>query len=321
MTDEKMKTGIVGTGRMAAEAMETLAGMPGYELSALCCRPRSLPQAQELAARYGIQLATGNYNEFLEADIDIVYIAFVNSAHYEPARQALLCGKHVIVEKPMCPTLAETQELVRLAREKHLLLFEAVTTLHFKNFFKIRELLPRLGNIHHIICNYSQLSSRYDRYLAGDYLAAFDPQCAGGSLLDLNVYNLNFVAGLFGTPTKAAYHAVRGYNGIDTSGTLVADYPGMVAVCTAAKDADGDNFALIKGEKGWLRVNGPVNTMPSFTLCTDGERQEFALDDTANRLTAEFECFAKAWREQDYPMAYSLLDTACRVMETIELAK
>ncbi len=72
-------------------------------------------------------------------------------------------------------------------------------------------------------CNFSQYSSRYHDFCAGQGLASFDPECAGGALMDLGVYNVSYVVGLFGSPNKVHY-AANMERGIDTSGVLTMEY-------------------------------------------------------------------------------------------------
>ena len=80
------------------------------------------------------------------------------------------------------------QELAALARRKKVFLFEAMTTQYLENYNKIRELLPRIGRVKLVQCNFSQYSSRYDAFCAGETPPVFDPACAGGALMDLGVY-------------------------------------------------------------------------------------------------------------------------------------
>ena len=58
-----------------------------------------------------------------------------------------------------------------------------------------RELLPRIGRVKLVQCNFSQYSSRYDAFCAGETPVSFDPECAGGALMDLNVYNISYIVG------------------------------------------------------------------------------------------------------------------------------
>ena len=93
--------------------------------------------------------------------MDAVYLGIVNQMHAFYAEKALLAGRNVINEKPFTSTVKEAEKLVRLAREKHLFLLEAITLLHFPNYHWIQEHLKDLGKITMVQANFSQYSSRY----------------------------------------------------------------------------------------------------------------------------------------------------------------
>ena len=156
-----MKVGILGTGKIVQEFLPWLVEHAPFTVQALCSTPRSAEKAQELCRQYGVPQHTTNYLELLQW-VDVVYIAVPNLQHVRFARVALEAGKHVIVEKPLAPSAAQTEELVALARHKKVFLFEAVTTQYLENYAKIRELLPRVGTVRLVQCNFSQYSSRYD---------------------------------------------------------------------------------------------------------------------------------------------------------------
>ena len=160
-----------------------------------------------------------------DPDIDLIYIATPNSLHYRQAKAALLAGKNVLCEKPFVPTVAEADELIRLAKERHLFLFEAITTAHHANYALVKEHLPDIGPLRIVSCTFCQYSSRYDALLSGQVPPVFDPACCGGALMDLNLYNVHFVVGLFGEPMSVSYHPNLYRNGIDTSGILLLEYP------------------------------------------------------------------------------------------------
>lgn len=82
--------------------------------------------------------------------------------HYEQTKQALLAGKHVICEKPFCTKAEQAKELVALARERGLLLADAVPTAFLPNFEVLKQELPKIGKVKLVLGNYSQYSSRYD---------------------------------------------------------------------------------------------------------------------------------------------------------------
>ncbi|ADY84367.1 hypothetical protein [Lactobacillus delbrueckii] len=93
--------------------------------------------------------------------------------------------------------------------------------------------LQLLGPVHVVSLNYTQYSSRYDRFLAGDISPAFNPRLGGGALLDLNVYNIHLAVSLFGAPLDVHYFPNL-QKGVDTSGVLVLAYDDKQASLTAA---------------------------------------------------------------------------------------
>lgn len=314
-----MKISVVGSGMIATEVMQLLrAEFPEIEIASIFVRPSSLEKGRELANRFNVPAVYTDYEELLAQDMDFVYVANVNKVHFEYARKALLAGHNVILEKPFCSTLEQAQELFRIAEEKHLYLFEAVSLLFMPNFQIIKENLHRIGNVHIVECNYSQYSSRYDRYLRGDVAPAFDPACDGGALRDLNVYNLNLVAGLFGAPSDLSYWSNRGFNGVDTSGTVIMKYPTFVATCTGAKDCGAPSMSIIQGEKGWIMVEGPNNALASLKICVDGKVETIKCNRFAHRLGHEFEAIARIYAAKDYAQVEQHRATSLAVMEILD---
>lgn len=316
-----MKIGIVGTGKIACEALGVIDNMPSVEAVSIFARSHSRAKGEELARRHGIAEVYTDYAQMLRrTNADFIYIGLVNSAHFATAAQALQAGHNVIVEKPMSPTAAEVEQLAAMARERGLLLVEAVTLLHMPSIAAIAEALPRIGKVHVVSCSYCQYSSRYDRYLRGDVAPAFDPALNGGALLDLNVYNLNFVVALFGTPQAHTYMPVRGHNGIDTSGTMLLRYPELVASCTAAKDCCGDNFAFIGGERGHIKVTGPVSELRKVEICVDGHCGLLCKPLEQHRMEAEFEAFGRMLAAHDTAAAEHFLKISAEVARLTEAA-
>ena len=314
-----MNLGILGTGKIVTEALPVMAATDGIAIRSLWARSHSLERAQALARAYHIPVVTADYGAMLaDPQVDTVYVALINSLHFAFAMQALQAGKHVIVEKPACLNHGELQQLAAEARRRRLMLFEAVTLLHLPAFRLLREvLLPQLGSLHHVDCNYSQRSSRYDAYLRGNVLPAFDPAAGGGALMDINIYNLHFVLALCGRPLSAHYVCRRGFNGVDLSGTAVLEYEGLTALCTGAKDTDAPSFGLLQGDDGWLRIDGSVSTMPAITVCLRGEQpQQIPITPVSHRLAPEFAAFADILSRGDYDTMNRLLDHSLDVLDT-----
>lgn len=270
---EGVKIGTIGTGQIVREIMAGIAAAEGVSCGAVYSRKRETGAA--LAGEFGVEKVYTDLEAFLrDPELDIIYIASPNSLHAQQARLALEHGKHVLLEKPFTPALEEAQELFALAEGRGLFLCEAITTQSLPNYKALRELLPQVGRVRVVQCCYSQYSSRYDALLAGQLPNVFNPAFAGGTLMDINLYNLSFVVSLFGKPLEASYCANRHENGIDTSGVLVMRYPDFICTCEGAKDTWGVNSAQIQGEQGFLYVKDGCNWFSEVVLETrEGSRR------------------------------------------------
>lgn len=318
-----MKIGIVGNGMIVNMFLQDGVSVSGAEFSALCVRPQSLEKGRLVAKKFQIPSVETDYETFLKKDsFDVIYLGISNAVHYEYAKKALEAGKHVIVEKPFTICAEEANALAALAKEKKLFLWEAFVIPYLPSYAVAKKTLNRVGNVKMIQCNYSQYSSRYDRYLNGEILPAFDPALAGGALFDLNIYNLHFIIGLFGMPKAAHYYPTLGYNGIDTSGIAILEYEGFQAVCCAAKDSSSPCFFTIQGEAGTLRGEGSVSTLSKVAF-QDRTSPEEVLGEFEGgvRLSYELEEFIRQYHAQDLDSCYRMLDHSVAVAEVVDILK
>ena len=315
-----MKLGIVGSGKIVQEFLPWLASCRAFEVAALCSTQRSADKAAALCAQYGVPLHVTDYGQLLAA-VDVVYIALPNLLHTSYAKAALEAGRHVIVEKPLAPCASEAAALAALAHRKGCFLFEAVTTQYLENYRKLRQLLPRVGQVKLVQCNFSQYSSRYDGFCAGQTAPVFDPQQAGGALMDLGVYNVSYIVGLFGEPQQVHY-AANLERGIDTSGILTMDYRSFKAVSIAAKDCAAPPRYVIQGTRGYLLQKSTANFCGPVTLhLNDGREEHFSLNGKRPRCAAEFEIIAHAIAAGDQELCSGMLETSLAVSRVLTAAR
>lgn len=332
-----MKLAFIGTGKIIHDALHATTPIENLQKTAIFARPHSREKAEALAKEHGIPEIYTDYGELLEKTAaDTVYIGLINSAHYPYAKEALLHGKNVILEKPLTGFFEEAEELFKLAEEKGLFLLEAITVMHGEFFYEMQKNVSKLGAVRLIQGNYSQYSSRYDAYLAGEVPHAFDPAYYGGALFDINIYNIYYCVGLFGRPRAVHYFPNFGPNRIDTSGTIILSYDGFTATLTGAKDADSPCFVSVQGEKGWMHLNGKPNTATQLkTVYADPAATELRRDAAGamvrpvlteifeetpafHRMTPEFAHFARIIGEQDYAEASRLSKVSLDVMSVLE---
>lgn len=316
-----MKLGIIGAGMIVKELLSITPLLENLHLEAICGTPQNEENMNELKNKYGIKRVLYNYDELLSLDLDAVYIGLPNNLHFEYSKKALEANINVIVEKPFTSTYKEALILSELAKEKKLFLFEAITNQYFPNYKKIKELLPTLGNIKIVQCNYSQYSSRYTSFKEGNILPAFNPEFSGGALMDLNIYNIHYVVGLFGKPKNVEYYP-NVEKGIDTSGILILDYEKFKCVCIGAKDCKAPIANNIQGDKGCIYQDTPANVCERFELLmNDGTSSKINENNYEHRMVNEFIEFADMIKNNDLESCYKMLEHSVMVSEIQTIAR
>ena len=316
----EIRLGTIGSNFIVHNILKNVDRTEGIRLVA--AYSRTLEKAQALAAQYGATKAYTDMDAFLgDEEINFVYIATPNLLHYPQAKKALLAGKNVILEKPFTTKLEHAQELVRIAEEKGLILIDAVPTAFLPNLKVLKEHLPKLGPLKLVMGNYSQYSSRYDRLLAGEITNVFDPNFAGGCLMDINYYNLYLNIALFGKPRQAEYAPNLWKNGIDTSGCLTLRYDDFVSTNVGAKDTWGMNFFQIEGEQGYIYISGGSNGLDTIRVVTKVTDEVFSSQPSPDRWSYEAEEITRLLLQDDKFFFQSLLETTQCVMEVLESAR
>lgn len=322
--------GIVGNGMIIQNAGEAMASCPEWDLRAIVCRPQSREKAERYAAQFHIPKIVTDYDAFLKEEaVDAVYIGIINSQHFAYAKKALLAGRHVICEKPFTLTAEEARELKALAEDQGKLLLEAIHLRYQPWLEAVKKGLKKVGPVKLIRCDYSKVSSRYREYQKGNVLPVFDPELGGGALYDIGVYCVHFadavMTAAFGAEAeekpRISYRANRGFNGVDTSGVLILEYPKALAVCSCGKDSDGLCQAVIQGEEGFLLVEDFPRA--SRVRCFPGGKGEAELlwenpAREANPLAEEFQAFARILKNKDAVQAGKALADSLRVMEILD---
>ena len=315
-----MRVGIAGAGMIVPTFLDAAALVKEMEIYAIFARKEEV--RKEFCGKYQIPAGYDAYEKMLaDPKVDVVYVALPNNLHFSFAKEALLAGKHVILEKPFTVTYEEAKEIAAIAREKKLYLFEAITTQYNPNYHKMKELLPRLGDIKLVALNLSQYSSRYDNFKKGIISPSFDPNNAGGALMDLNIYNIHFVAGLFGKPLKVRYCSNMERD-VDTSGILVMEYPDFQAVCIAAKDCGAPLSVSVQGNKGFIHSDYASSILAEFSFQENKcEPEHYHLADSPQRLFYELQTFAEYYEDKDWEAFDKRLSHSLMVMEILDQAR
>lgn len=315
-----MKIGVIGTGVIVERFIAAAQEIDGITFVAVFSR--SIETGVAFARKTGIEKVYIHFDEMLsDTDINFIYIASPNSLHFEQTLSSLEAGKNVICEKPFTSTYEQALIVAKAAKDRNLFLFEAITTVYLPNYQKIKEYLPSIGAVKIVKCNYTQYSLKFDKLKSGELPNVFNPHFSGGTLMDLNIYNLHFVMNLFGEPLEIVYYPNLYDNGIDTSGTAILKYPGFICDCTASKDSFGKSYAIIQGETGYIQVEGSGSLCRRVHFFIDGREFEINEQSRENILFYEISRFSEMFKVEDINSCYELLDYSCSVMKITELAR
>ena len=317
-----MRIGILGAGFIGPIHAQAVSMVDGIENNAICCKPYQLEKTQEVADKFNIKHVYTDYDEMLSnPDIDAVYVAIPNSGHYSASLKAIRAGKCVICEKPFTTTLKEAKHLFDEAKKHGVMIWEAITTIYLPNFIDMKNNLSKLGDIKLVYSNYSQYSSRYDKFKEGVVMNAFNPAKAGGALGDINIYNIHFVVGLFGAPDNVHYYA-NIERGIDTSGLVVLEYPTFKAVCVGAKDCGAPSGANVQGDKGYFNITCPASVCTSYTMKLNNEDEvSINKNNSDNRMIDELVAFKHMFQTKDYEMYDRVTKHTLSVVDVTEKAR
>ena len=314
-----MKLGIIGSGMIVKDFLSFAHEIPEIKLEAITAR--NIENLQELQLKYNIENRYTDIDLCLEnKEVDTIYVAVPNNLHYSVAKKALEAGKNVICEKPFTLKYDEAVELFEIAEARGLILIEAITNQYQKNYLDIKDNIDNIGEIRLVECNFSQLSSRYEAFKNGVIAPVFDKSKGGGVLGDLNIYNIHFVVGLFGKPNKVHY-SPNIVNDVDTSGILLLEYDNFKVVCIAAKDTFNNSYVNIQGDQGIIKVIGPTNEVPNYSIQTKDNLINENKNIHSHRMFAEFKKFVEVINNKDFKFMNNQKEHTLNVMYIYEKAK
>jgi len=246
-----MKWGIFGTGGIATQfASDFTYTVDAGELFAVASRDEK--KAQIFADKFGAKKSYGSYEALIADDeIDVCYIGLPNHLHYPIAEALIKRKKHVLCEKPLTMTAAQTEKLVALARENNVFFMEAIWTRFFPTFKKVKEWIDsgKIGKVHFMDINFGiRVTNKWRQA----------PEFGGGAILDIGIYTLQETFAILGTEYKALTGTGHLNDaGVDMNSSFSLMYPdGSMSKIACSFEYLLENGALIAGEKGKIEVPG-----------------------------------------------------------------
>ena len=255
-----MKIGVLGAGKISYKTVPAMIALEEIECWAVASR--SLEKAQAFAEEHGFRKAYGSYEEMLaDPEVELVYVATPHSHHYEHMMLCLKHGKAVLCEKAFTMNAKQAREVMEYAKAQGLFVAEAIWPRYMPSRKMINDVIESgvIGKVNTLTANLS--------YVIHEVPRIYRPELAGGALLDIGVYGINFALMHFGTDIDRVESSVQmtstGVDGMETITIFYKD--GRMAVLTHSIYARSDRKGIIHGDKGYIVVEN-INNPQSVSV-------------------------------------------------------
>lgn len=273
----KLRWGIIGLGKIAGHFAHDFIHASSDQNELVAVASRSLDRARAFAQNHHITKYYGTYEDLLgDPDVDILYIATPHNSHKKYTIEALNAGKHVLCEKPMAVNRAELKEMIDIARKNKVFLMEALWTRWNPVILEVLQLIKsgKLGSIIKAEADFG-FKAHFD-----PESRLFNPQLAGGALLDIGIYPLFLSYLLLGEPNSISTKAEFSTTGVDVETSVELNYAHNVkfqATCTLL--AETDTVARITCEKAKIVIKARWHEAESYQIThADGKIEEHSVE-------------------------------------------
>ncbi|WP_150540962.1 Gfo/Idh/MocA family protein [Clostridium perfringens] len=248
---KKLKWGILGPGNIARDFAQALNRVNG-EVYAVASRNKE--RAEKFARENNVKKAYGSYDEIIkDKDIDVVYIATPHSNHYEYIIKSLNNNKHVLCEKAITVNERELEEALKIAREKNLVLEEAMTLFHMPLYEKVIKKINKedLGKVNMVQVSFGSFKE-YD-----ENNRFFNLDLAGGALLDIGTYALSFARYFLSSmPEEILSIVKKAKTGVDEeSGIILKTKEDEIATISLAFRSKMPKRGIVSCDNGFITID------------------------------------------------------------------
>ncbi|GGO08097.1 Gfo/Idh/MocA family protein [Saccharibacillus kuerlensis] len=308
------KWAIFGPGQIANDFASAIRSVCG-SIEAVGARNRK--KAEAFAHKHSIEKVYGSLDELLEDElIDVVYIATPHNTHHELIMRCLEKGKHVCCEKAITVNGKQLAEAVEAARSRNLVLAEAMTVYHMPLYRRLLDLLAQgnLGAIKSIHVAFGD-PKEYD-----PQNRFFNPDLAGGVLLDMGTYALSFVKMFMpGGPDRFLTDVRKSQTGVDEEAMIMLHGGlGESASVSLSFLADTGHLATIVCERGTILLKDFTRASRAFISHADGTSETIEAGNRDDALSYEVADFNEWVRRGETP---STLGWSIGVMAMMDEAR
>lgn len=245
----KIRWAILGAGRIANAFAKDFPLMQNAELVAIASGDKE--KAINFAKEYNIPNILSHDELYTSDDIDAVYIATTHNFHFEQALKCLQNGKAVLCEKPITVNDTEFKKLMSVSKEKNIFLMEAMWTYFLPATIKAKQWLEE-GRIGKLKVIQADFAFPMEKNSEG---RMYNPNLAGGALLDLGVYPIAMAYYFTDTaPAKITASGALTQTGVDERVGMIFQYENFTAdLFTSMVNRMNNTFKLF-GEEGYIEI-------------------------------------------------------------------
>ncbi|WEV60422.1 Gfo/Idh/MocA family oxidoreductase [Streptococcaceae bacterium ESL0729] len=276
---------ILGSGAIANRFAET---MKANKRDIYSVANRTYENACKLAENFGINKVYQNVDDlFLDDQVDVVYIASPHNTHISYIKKALEAGKHVLCEKAITLNSSELAEAIQLAKDKNLILAEAMTIYHMPLYRNLHERIVKgdFGKLELVQMNFGSFKE-YD-----PNSRFYSKNLAGGALLDIGVYALSFVRWFMELKESELSSQVKlAESGVDEKVSIILkNQEDQMATVSLSLHAKQPKRGLLSFEKAYVEIyEYPRGTQAKITYL-DGTYEQIEVGSYDLALFYEFE--------------------------------
>lgn len=285
MTDYRW--GIIGLGDIAHQFAE---GFHSENSEILGVAARKYPRVQAFAEKFSIPNAYESVDEMLADEaIDFIYIAVPNNVHHSYIMAALEAGKHVLCEKAITMNSQELVEEIELAKEKNLVLQEAMTIFNMPLYLELQKIAEsgKLGKL-------KMIQAPFGSYKEPDPTNRFfNPELAGGALLDIGTYAVSFARFfLTETPRVLFSDVLKFETGVDEQSiTVLRNEKDEMASVTLSFQAKMPKQGIVAFEKGFITIDDYPRADQAEITYLDSSKETITAGETSEALNYEIQTF------------------------------
>ena len=268
-----MKFGIIGSNFVVDEFLKAAKLVDDFEFTSMYSR--DIKKSKEFGGKYGAKYFYDDIEEFLNSDIEAVYIASPNYMHEEHSIKALGHGHNVLCEKIATTSTDSLNRILNKAKEKNKLFMEAMVPTCTPTFLEIKKRIRDIGKIRRVVLQFNQYSSRYDKYKEGIIENAFKPEMGNGALTDIGIYNIEFLVNLFGKPKSIIGNNYKLSTGAIGYGSSILNYGDFESIIMYSKIFNSYSCSEIIGEEGSILID-KISLPTSFNInFRDGNTEKY----------------------------------------------